>query len=93
MVVLVVALGLLLVLGVVLLNKHGRKLARHDEYLERLDIVLGNLHEERRRNYVQSLQRKTRRTPAPIPPGTIQVSDDMLIVSDDTPKPKPKDRP
>jgi hypothetical protein len=63
------------------------RLAKHDAWLARLDIVLGNLHAERQRNYVQSLQRQTTRTQAPVPPGTIEVRDEDLIIEKKEPPP------
>jgi hypothetical protein len=77
-----------LLLGwLVAINTHGRRLSKHDAWLARLDIVLGNLHAERQRNYVQHLQRQTTRTQRPVPPGTIEVRDEDLIIEKKEPPP------
>ncbi len=75
-----VAVAALLIALVLVLNAHGRRLERHQEWLGLLKLQVRNLHRERERSYVQSLQ--IPRTP--VPPslsgaGTVEIDDSMLL--------------
>jgi hypothetical protein len=74
-------IALVLIILIVLVNGHGRRLTRHEDWLGALGQRVANLHKERAQNYVRSLQ-VTRRTPPPPPPGTIEVTPDMIISGD-----------
>ena len=82
------ALGALLVLAVVIINTHGRRLAKHEQWMARVEVRVDNLHRERRLRYARSLQSHR----FPPTPGTILVRDEELIFSKDT-KPYPEPPP
>lgn len=89
MLTLIVCLAGLLLGWLIAIATTRRRLAKHDAWLSRLDVVLGNLHAERQRNYVQRLQRQTTRTGAQSAPGTIEVRDEDLIITPNEKKEPP----
>jgi hypothetical protein len=63
---------------VVWVNRHGSKLTRHDEWLAKLTLQVGNLHKDREARHVQSLQLK--REPPPLSEArTVEVGEDLLL--------------
>lgn len=72
------AIGSVVIALVVVVNRHGHRLVRHDEGLRILGLRVDNLHRRRRRAHVQSLQ-------LPPPP----VSEVRAAAPSQTPRPPP----
>ena len=79
-----IALAGFIVLLVVVINLHGRHLERHQEWLRKLDVRVGNLHKKRDEEWRRSLQlQRPPLAPGEPPPlseaNTIEVTDEMLV--------------
>ncbi len=61
------ALAVLLAAIVVAINALGRRLERHDAWIERLDVRVDNLDKSRKANWTRRLQRGPL-VPPPLPP-------------------------
>ncbi len=70
------ALALLLIAVVLAINALGRRLERHDAWLERLDVRVGNLHKQRDIEWRKSLQIGP---PSLSQAKTTEVSEEMLL--------------
>lgn len=86
------ALSSVLVALVVVVNRHGHRLGRHDEWRRVLELRVANLHKARDQNRARSLQ-----LPKKLPDGTIEVEESWLLgdTLPDTkryPVPKKKER-
>lgn len=68
------ALSSVLVALVVVVNRHGHRLGRHDEWRRVLELRVANLHKDRSAKHVRSLQ-----LPKPPPDGTIEVQESWLM--------------
>lgn len=77
-------LALVLVAVVVIVSRHGRRLTRHDDWMAVLELRIANLHKAREQNFARSLQlgRTSKLHLRPPPPGTVEVTDDMIISGD-----------
>lgn len=85
----VILFAIVLVALVILVNRHGRHLGRHDDWLRVLELRIENLHKDRAQKYARSLQ-VTRASNINIPPpGTVEVTDEMLIISPPKKDPPP----
>lgn len=62
-----VALAALLAAMVLAINALGRRLERHDQWIELLDVRVGNLDKSRKATWVRLLQRGPL-VPPPLPP-------------------------
>lgn len=77
-----IALVALLAMIVAIVNRHGRRLERHQEWMRRLELSVGNLHRDKRRADVRVMQVHGRATPRPptlSDARTVEVSEDMLL--------------
>jgi hypothetical protein len=69
-----VLLAVFLALVIAVINVHGRRLERHQDWLRQLEGRVTNLHKQKRDAYVQSLQ-----IPPPLSEArTVEVSEEML---------------
>lgn len=68
-----------LILIVSAINIVGKKVDKHDQWLHQLDLRLGNLHKDKQKAYVQSLQVRRPGEPPPLSEEkTLEISEDML---------------
>lgn len=71
-------------LVVVAINVIGKRLDKHDHWLAQLDLRVGNLHKDRRRSDVQSLQ--TIRPPPLDQAKTVEMPEEMRLTLQQTTK-------
>lgn len=70
--------AVLVALLVVVINRYGQRLARHDWLLAQVNQRLDNMHRERADAYVRSLQ--VRRSPPPLSEAkTTEIDEAMLL--------------
>jgi hypothetical protein len=79
------ALGALLAVMVLAINALGRRLERHDEWIARLDLRVGNLDKSRKATWARLLRHPL--VPPPLPPraptlGAVDWRDDDLKTED-----------
>ena len=80
-----VALGSLVLCGgafVVVIARHGRRLERHERWQRVMELRVGNLHEDRRRAHVRSLQmvaKHTARPPSLSGAKTVEIDEELLM--------------
>lgn len=86
------ALAIVAIALVVVVNRHGHRLGRHQDWMRVLELRVANLHKDREAKHVRSLQ-----LPKKPPDGTIEVQDSWILgdTLPDTkryPVPKKKER-
>lgn len=70
---------------VVLVNVHGRRLGKHDDWIRAIDARVEGMRKPHDHGHVRSLNLTTR-IESRVPRGTIQVTDDMLITDEPPPR-------
>lgn len=76
------AVGAVIVLAallVVVINRYGQRLARHDWLLSQVNLRLDNLHKEKKDAYVRSIQ--VQREPPPLSEARTTEIDEALLLT------------